>query len=66
MGKFFSLAGVYAKAQGSMNDHKGRVNRFVSRLGGGYKCSGNQEEGNMASEEEKEEFCQRSLEHYLV
>ena len=73
----FSLAGVYAEAPASFKENEGRVDQFVSGLGGNDNGSsgvdgfgdgggGTDSEQKELSEEEKVEFRQRSLEHYLA
>ena len=76
----FSLAAIYAQAPNQMGVNEGRVNMFVNSLvgvgvGGSGGCGG-QEDGNHEgtngigggglTEEEKAQYRQRSLEHYLA
>lgn len=64
----FSLAAIYAQAPNTMGENEGRVNMFVNSLGGGGggMDSGEVGGGGGLTEEEKAQYRQRSLEHYLA
>ena len=68
----FSLAAVYAEAPNRVGENEGKVEQFVSQLGGGgggnggHGASSTGDESQVLSEEEKKEMRQKSLEHYLA
>lgn len=69
----FCLAAVYAQAPNQMGENEGKVNKFVNSLGGGGGVHESEDDttkegknDGVLTEDEKAQFRQRSLEHYLA